>query len=93
MQNSCRAVCAMQVCCWCEQNCMGTCNDESFTVAEAQPLRLKHKPKTLILKHLPLSSLCTQHIIYLLPALYLCYCKQSGASCSVCCPNQMSSRV
>ena len=46
---------------------MGTCDDESSTVAEAQPLRLKHKPKTLILKHHPCAH---THVIHLSPALY-----------------------
>ena len=32
----------------------GNANDESYTVAEALPLRLKHNPKTLILKHAPI---------------------------------------
>lgn len=38
----------------CEQSYMGNdANDESSTVAEVLPLRLKHNPKTLILKHPP----------------------------------------
>lgn len=37
----------------CPFSISGACDDESLTVAEVLPLRLKHKPKTLILKQSP----------------------------------------